>query len=386
MSTADVDVDVTVIGGGIAGTTISWLLQEKEGLKVAMVDPNANNNNQTWYPNYGEWRDEWHVLSQRLGLPELKVCTTTEWEVTDCFFGGSYDIPMEEILRLERPYVRVDRIKLQGLLRNRFATAGGLAIPSKISSNRISPNLFDNGIIHHKDKTILTLDNGQIINSKIVVDATGFESRFIAREDPFYARGKSIELKPGFQIAYGFIAIVDQLGPYEGTSMTLFDYRTDHSKDLEQLKEMELKPTFMYVMPLKKLQNNKWKVFFEETSLVGRGERRLSFEECKNRAFQRLQYHNITIEGLEEEEYCYIPMGGELPDSTQRLIAFGAAANMVHPSTGYQACRMLASSTDVATAISDGIKSQKCPDEIAASAYASLWNEKNRLQRDFQVC
>lgn len=38
--------------------------------------------------------------------------------------------------------------------------------------------------------------------------------------------------------------------------------------------------------------------------------------------------------GVEEEEYCYIPMGGELPDLTQRVIGFGGAANMVHPATG----------------------------------------------------
>ena len=42
----------------------------------------------------------------------------------------------------------------------------------------------------------------------------------------------------------------------------------------------------------------------------------------------------MKILGVEEEEYCYIPMGGELPDLTQRIIGFGGAANMVHPATG----------------------------------------------------
>ena len=47
-------------------------------------------------------------------------------------------------------------------------------------------------------------------------------------------------------------------------------------------------------------------------------------------------YHilGITVLGVEEEEYCYIPMGGELPDLTQRILGFGGAANMVHPATG----------------------------------------------------
>jgi lycopene beta-cyclase len=83
-------------------------------------------------------------------------------------------------------------------------------------------------------------------------------------------------------------------------------------------------------------QNKKtYRVFFEETSLVGKNARQLTFSECKKRALKRLEFHNITIVNIEEEEYCYIPMGGELPALTQRVIAFGAAANMVHPSTGF---------------------------------------------------
>jgi lycopene beta-cyclase len=42
----------------------------------------------------------------------------------------------------------------------------------------------------------------------------------------------------------------------------------------------------------------------------------------------------MKVLGVEEEEYCYIPMGGELPDLTQRVVGFGGAANMVHPATG----------------------------------------------------
>lgn len=101
-----------------------------------------------WYPNYGEWRDEWHVLSDRMKLPELKACTTTEWEVTDCFFGGSHDMPIDERTRLPRPYVRVDRIKMQKLLKDGFSAAGGVSIPSKLSAKRIGHNLFDTGLTH----------------------------------------------------------------------------------------------------------------------------------------------------------------------------------------------------------------------------------------------
>lgn len=113
------NVDVAVIGGGIAGTSISWLLQERENCTVVLIDPRGDTPG-TWYPNYGEWRAEWHHLSKQLQLPELNECTTTEWESTECFFGGSFDMANDERTILPKPYVRVDRIKMQALLRGRY--------------------------------------------------------------------------------------------------------------------------------------------------------------------------------------------------------------------------------------------------------------------------
>lgn len=184
----NLNVDVAVIGGGIAGSSISWLLQEKENCTVALIDPRVDTPG-TWYPNYGEWRAEWHHLSERLSLPELKDCTTTEWETTDCFFGGSFDIPKDERTTLARPYVRVDRIKMQALLRERFLSSGGLTVKSKLSASRISNNLFDNNLVHHSEGSTLTLSDGRVMNCKVLIDATGLESRLIGKEDPMLARG-----------------------------------------------------------------------------------------------------------------------------------------------------------------------------------------------------
>lgn len=151
----------------------------------------------------------------------------------------------------------------------------------------------------------------------------------------------------------------------------------------------------MYVMPLSENADGSRRVFWEETSLVGVGKRRLSFAECKRRAMQRLRFHNIDVYDIEEEEYCYIPMGGELPDLQQRIIAFGGAANMVHPATGYHVCRMMAAAKDLAATISDNmalpatensVTTAVQPDKIALLVYQSMWSSRNRLQRDFQVC
>ena len=180
LTMASYKVDVAVIGAGIGGSTISWLLQEQHSCSVALIDPRVNKPG-SWYPNYGAWRNEWHCLSERLKLPELKQCTTTEWEITDCFFGGSNDIPNNERLTLPNPYVRVDRVKLQSgdtpllvlllsytnpimtissittmasVLRDKYKAAGGLQIASKLVAKRISSNLFDQQLVHTSEGDI----------------------------------------------------------------------------------------------------------------------------------------------------------------------------------------------------------------------------------------
>ena len=37
------------------------------------------------------------------------------------------------------------------------------------------------------------------------------------------------------------------------------------------------------------------------------------------------------------QEWSYIPVGGSLPNTEQKNLAFGAAASMVHPATGDEA-------------------------------------------------
>ena len=80
-------------------------------------------------------------------------------------------------------------------------------------------------------------------------------------------------------------------------------------------------------------------------------------------------------------------MGGALPEPSQRIVSFGGAANTVHPATGYQVCRMLASATSVAEALSAELRNADGfdPDAAAAAAHAALWPRANRLQRDFAV-
>lgn len=206
--------DVGIVGGGPAGTTLACLLQDKYKLNTVMVDPVGLSKN-TWYPNYGEWRDEWHHVADSLEIPELKQCVTNEWDATDCFFGESGGVS----LTLSRGYVRVDRGKMQSLLRKRFEAAGGQVIPAKLNAKLIAPNMFDGSVVHDVSGTSLSLSDGSTLRCAVMVDATGLESKLTARthaQTPFPIN---------YQIAYGFIATVDSLSSYAADKMTLFDFR-----------------------------------------------------------------------------------------------------------------------------------------------------------------
>lgn len=237
-ASSQLQVDVAVIGGGPAGTAIGWLLQEQQQCRVAIIDPKAADDSGTWYPNYGEWQDEWQCVADRLQLPELRECTTTEWDTTDVFFGGSYETPFETKTKLPREYVRVDRKRMQKLLKDRFRAAGGTLIPSKLEITCIAPNIFASSsssgsdksgkskLVHHAEGSELVLEDGTSVSCRVVVDASGLESRLVRREAPYTARGVDKEIPTGYQIAYGFLTRVDSMGPYDPKAMTLFDYRS----------------------------------------------------------------------------------------------------------------------------------------------------------------
>jgi len=300
-------------------------------------------------------------------------------------------------MRLDRPYFRVDRhalrrtlspadevdVKNEGEGAARYRVTRANHISRATSLNIYSPA----GSMVHDDAgttVLLESNDGEVseVRAKLVVDCTGHETKIVLKDD----RCKSIP--PGFQIAYGCLATVDEsnvpdtdfVGPYYKEAMTLFDYRTDHfPENSNELSKAENAPTFMYAMPL---DSNR--IFFEETSLVARPA--ISFQECKERCMTRLEHLGITVTGIEEEEYCYIPMGGPLPAKDQRVVGFGGAAAMVHPSTGYHLCRAMMGAGSVAKVVREELtKDSWNPDRAAARAYDAIWSPTNIAQRNFAV-
>lgn len=385
----DDSCDILVIGSGPAGCAIASLLGANENLDVVVADQNFKGD---WVPNYGVWKDEWKSVLDRYESFGIDIndkgadsVIDRTWSVTDCFFGGSHGIPTEERMRFDRPYCRVDRFALKKSLSKNFRAVEANHISEAIGINMYSPA---GSLIHDESGSTIKLQpkdpeaSAITMRTKIIIDTTGHETKLVLKD--------TIEphTPPGFQIAYGALCEIDEskspnksmVGPYDKEAMTLFDYRTDHfdGNEAETIKATKA-PTFMYVMPLK---DNK--VFFEETSLVARPA--VSFQECKDRCFTRLKHLGIDVSKVEEEEFCYIPMGGALPARDQRIFGFGGAAAMVHPSTGYHLCRALMGASDAAAAIQKELATESPNlDRTVASAYNAIWSTENIKQRNFAV-
>ncbi|KAL7557138.1 hypothetical protein ACA910_002420 [Epithemia clementina (nom. ined.)] len=379
--------DVLVLGSSVAGRSVASLLAA-QGISVILSDQALDRK---FVPNYGVWKNEWEAVCQKFEAMGVQLsggavgnAVDREWQVTDCYFGGSFGIPTEKRLRLDRPYCRVDKNALrETLTTNRYKN-----LYANHFSRAVGVNIYEpaGSLVHDGTGStiqLMTKENEKLtIRSKLILDCTGHETKLVLREtrDPY--------VSPGFQIAYGILVDVEQdnpdaldIGPYAKDAMTLFDYRTDHFDESEKATQDKVAsaPTFMYVMPLKDNQ-----VFFEETSLVARPA--VSFQECKDRCERRLEHLGIKVTKIYEEEFCYIPMGGALPTKDQRILALGGSASMVHPSTGYHLCRCLMGAADLASAVVDELRNGAGnPDRAAAAAYHSLWTPENIRQRNFAV-
>ncbi|CAM9885386.1 unnamed protein product [Pylaiella littoralis] len=362
--------DAAIVGYGPAGGVMATLLAEKHGLKVCIIDPNLEKR---WIPNYGVWVEEWEALDKDLqACIGLGDCLDYTWEVTDSFFGGSHSVAADERCRINRPYARVSRDKMQANLKKRLSAAGVTKITGKVDAKTLE---------HSAEGTSVCLDDGQQINCRLLVDCSGHHSELVERVG---------EHNPGVQIAYGAeVEVKGGHAPYDENAMLFMDYRTDYVDKAklspEEVKGLDETPTFLYAMPLGKASNGQQKIFFEETSLVARPP--ISFDLCKERLHRRLEHHGIEVTKLLDEEFCFIPMGGAMPSLTQRVVAFGGASGLVHAATGYMHVRMLAASGAVSRAIAAELKKggPGASEAAARRAYQALWPSKARLQRDFHV-
>jgi lycopene cyclase-like protein len=241
----------------------------------------------------------------------------------------------DEPLVLPRAYAKIDTQALQAVLLEQCQHAGVRFMPATVTELR-----------HLPDQTQFELANGRHLTARLVVDASGASSRFVER----------IDSRPAaFQSAYGELLRVRNSG-FDDGRMQFMDFRPLAGAD---------EPTFLYAMPL-----GRRLLFAEETSLVGRAV--VDHHRLRVRLHRRLISKRIVVESVLDRERCVIPMGLAPPRRNQRVVAFGAAAAMVHPATGYQLMSCLLAAAPVAHAIADALANGS-PSAAARAAYAALW-------------
>jgi len=141
------------------------------------------------------------------------------------------------------------------------------------------------------------------------------------------------------------------------------DYRSDHLSDLQRLEP----PTFLYAMDL-----GDGLFFVEETSLaLAPG---VAYDVLKQRLKQRLDHRGVQISEVLHEEFCLFPMNLPLPDRSQAVLAFGGAASMVHPASGYMVGALLRRGPGLADALTAALADPSLsPADLARRGWQALW-------------
>ena len=141
-------------------------------------------------------------------------------------------------------------------------------------------------------------------------------------------------------------------------------------------------PSFLYAMP----GPGPTRVFLEETCLVARPP--LPFAVLQRRLHRRLAAAGVRVVKIHDEEWSYIPVGGPLPipDPARPLTAFGAAAGLVHPATGYSLARSLGEAPAFADAAAAALADPSAGAAAASAAvWGALWPPARRKTAAFQL-
>lgn len=310
--------DVAVIGAGPAGLAIAAACAG-EGCDVVVID---EAHDAPWVPNYAVWADEVHD-------PELSSCHDGQWSVAHVFLGSEHRA-------LPRTYARVHGPRMKEALAGRVRAGRGRFVPQRVTA-----------VSHDDDATRVTLADGATVSARVLIDASGARSPFTAREPQGAAT---------FQTAYGLVA---RLSSWPTHDLWWMDFRDDHLRPDERAL-----PTFLYALPW-----SDGRVLVEETALVRQPA--VSLDLLQDRLARRLAHMGVRVESVESVERCVIPLDVPLPRRAQRTVAYGAAAAMVHPATGYQVAAALARAPGLARVIAATL--HEGPAATSRAAWSHLW-------------
>ena len=323
--------DVLVIGGGPAALCIASELHQR-GVWVEGIAPNPVNA--PWPNTYGIWAKELELL----GLEDL---LEHRWSNTVSFYGAGGSDLEDQTTPHGLDYGLFDRQKLQDY----WLGHGQGMTWHQDSVERIELQ---------GDRTSVHCASGEQRLARVVIDASGHRSPHILRPDQGPVAG---------QAAYGVVGRFSK-PPVAPGRFVLMDFRCDHLT-AEQRNEP---PTFLYAMDL-----GEGVFFVEETSLALAPA--VPEAVLKQRLEQRLANADVAITEVMEEEHCLFPMNLPLPDFNQPLLAFGGAASMVHPASGYMLGALLRRGPGLADALAAALKQQPSLGSVALArlGWQALW-------------
>ena len=342
--------DVAVIGAGPAGLALAAELASR-GLSVCLLAPEASFVN-----TYGVWTDEFDKLG-------LRHCLANDY--TDALYWVDENSPNEGV-QIGRGYGRVDRSKLRAELVSRAAAAGVTYLPTLVSS-------IDHAAAEGEASLLCEADDGgrRCVRARLAVAAAGHNRDLLSYESG---------VPPGWQTAYG-VEVRLPAHAFQLDKAVFMDFRQADPEPPTSAASPWRVPSFLYVLP-----TDKDTVFIQETCLVSRVQ--VPFEELRRRLLRRAQKMGLPLTPslILEEEASWIPLGGGLPLPGQRTVAFGAAAGLVHPASGFSVTNTLSKAAPVAAAIAGALKADAGPGGAAAAAeaaYAELWGVERKRRSGF---
>lgn len=330
--------DVLVIGSGPAGAALAAALCDS-GLRVQGLSPAPPGA--PWPNTYGIWRDE-------LNEPGMNPAWLgRQWRNCVAYAAG-------QEISLRRTYALFDNARLQGDLLARCA-AGGMVWHQGMAA----------GISHTAVSSQVQTQDGRTLRARLVVDASGHR--------PVFAWRPAKE-NVAMQAAYGIVGHFSH-PLVQPQQMVLMDFRADHLSEVERQEP----PTFLYAMDF-----GDGVYFAEETSLAHYPA--VSYATLEGRLHKRLAHRGIAVTEIHHVEHCLFPMNLPLPSLRQPVFAYGGAASMVHPASGYQVGAALRHAPEMAQVIAQALnKPGSTPTNIARTAWNALWPRERRQKRQLYL-
>ena len=354
-------VDVLVVGAGPAGLAVAAQCASR-GVSVGLVAPDT-----PFVNNYGVWLDEFAELG-------LEHCLLHKYDDALVWFNDSD--PAEGI-GLGRGYGQVCRRRLREELLRRCKDAGVRYAPGLVESLTHADSGSDEpsvirGTLKRGPPRVDDDDAEEGEEPKTPKNPSAADS---SSSSEFEFRGRAVICStghnrdmlrygegppPGWQTAYG-IEVKMPGHPFAVNKAVFMDFRqSDPEVEAGSNGAFAAEsgvwrvPSFLYVLPV-----DEDTVFVEETCLVARVQ--VPFDELKRRLYRRLSRMglSVTLEDILEEEASWIPLGGTPPVAPQRTLAYGAAAGLVHPASGYSIVNSLRRAPGFAQAVVEGLKQRE---------------------------